>query len=377
MDVFEKWLSLSKAVPLSLAIIARLSHEQPQFPIVVLSRLIKTLHSCSDRWQHLGLHIPLRWDNIFAEPSGRVPLLEALEWVRHPSEKAAWLQHGQALRMAPRLRWLRIHSVDVWPLDLGLQWHHITHLDLSNSFSVQQTMSVIMHCTELKSCRLVVEEEESSWPLPPVVPLQHLHSLDVTVTFDVSLLLDNFVTPALKELYLRTSEGMRPRPIDPRSFQAFIERSSCTLHTLRLEDLCSSDVEVIALIELLPSLVKLSLDYNDLEVMTDRVLSYLDASNKLTLPLLQHLDLVVPIDMSGQGVVEVIKSRWRLHPTTSPFVSRLQHAGVSFLTTEVPDGIYLLQELQKEGLRVSLSWAFSDVWPNSGRYPLRDTVNTR
>jgi len=215
------------------------------------------------RLRELSLELPALWFIPFLQlPSGSVDALESISFHFLPdrqgrdpfSERVMPVFEG-----AKMLHKVALHSdyVCMHPALLRLPWSQLTDLKfIGVELSFERAYGLLRQCTSLVNCELTLANESGSAPdlAPAIVP--NLRSFTLNVTFDSrhDPLLRSLVLPSLADFHLPyTSQTWRPD-----TFASLMTRSSCTLQKVAISLVIPSE-EIEALLQMLPSLVELSL----------------------------------------------------------------------------------------------------------------------
>ncbi|KIK53322.1 hypothetical protein GYMLUDRAFT_88395 [Collybiopsis luxurians FD-317 M1] len=204
--------------------------------------------------------------------------------------------------------------------------------------------------------------------------IKFLTLVDNSATTDrlLELALSSLTLSELKELCIRRELSYNgydagwPKDL----FTSFLSRSSCQLTKLVISSIGLSDTDLIAALQLLPSLVILQLDDNDaspkISPITSNFICALEPlgalersiSNSTLIPKLRYLSL----NFSGNefddlGFISMISSRWLLDSMDTEItgVERIRSVEMRFQEREVDATVYQpLQLLDRMGLRVTV-----------------------
>lgn len=215
---------------------------------------------------------------------------------------------------APNLRYVSTEG----PIStLPLTWNHITSLDIR--LFDDEDMNILHRFPALT----VLELRNSEAYGFGITTLTKLKSLTVVdAEFDGTPLLletafSSFTTPSLRKLIITQVFNYRQLFWAPSAFSAFISRSACKLTTLSLSEVKISDLDLIAALRLLPSLVEFVthslVDPNNdsgSPISTRFINSLNGSSTPPLLPKLRHLYMTVydnPFD--DAAFIDMVSSR--------------------------------------------------------------------
>ncbi|KAF5373156.1 hypothetical protein D9758_001585 [Tetrapyrgos nigripes] len=229
-------------------------------------------------------------------------------------------------------------------------WAQIRDLELRGLSTVTDPSiyRILEHCPNLSSLTYDCADWDPSVDEYELVPneikqtsyLRHL-TIDLWRSFYeppndtlISLLLSSLTLPAVESIIIRSqsrqSFDVFPGDWSSKETQSFFQRSKCALTRLSLEDISLSDEDTLALFELLPSLVDLTIhepyQFENLDnspIITSNVIQRLtsvdcgsSSSDSPTLfPKLERINFTVLGDTVGgtfddRGFADMIRSRW-------------------------------------------------------------------
>ncbi|KAE9399104.1 hypothetical protein BT96DRAFT_1019715 [Gymnopus androsaceus JB14] len=287
---------------------------------------------------------------------------------------------------APNLRALQL-SFEVSSINLDnmprIPQHQITFLKITQRY---WEMAALQNFPNLTTLELEVHGFESQNTRPHIL-LAQLESFTVTLAPshpDPSDFLDDFLSmftfPLLAVLNLHPESNQnKERFWSVNAFDAFISRSSCVLNTLSICGVAISDLELIAALQLLPSLVNFSFD-NSRVVAFDHGSWYdewcpVEAKSPITSLFFSRLTLpespsdpgsstqsiLIPklcslvikcknTSFDGEAFIKMVLSRWLPDPLFA--VDSLRSVVLRLYELEVDDNIYEpLYELDKVGMK--------------------------
>ncbi|KAJ6562710.1 hypothetical protein DFH09DRAFT_1159454 [Mycena vulgaris] len=274
------WLQRSGTCPLSISVVNECTLDS------ITQECLDTILSYSRRLKSLALkHVSDETMSALRSlRSEDVPLLEGIEildttsdpWNTRESEYLAFYS------VPPNLRTVSLKC------DFGQRlptcaWNRITKLCLSSRQSfftsdLTQAVGLLEQCVNLESCRLKFPSLRlsnfamSATSTPYRVTLSHLHALSVKAGSAVDLpfplvhILDSFVVPALKTLAIHQTPSRGPSgeesvpPDVMRAIDELIERSSCALQALWVDQVVGDTEALLRCLHRVPALAQLDLE---------------------------------------------------------------------------------------------------------------------
>lgn len=236
------------------------------------------------------------------------------------------------------------------PLLLGLPWHQLTHLHITNSGfpAFQITHALLLQCPNLVESSLNIPEDIHNSLALPIIRLQHLESLRLSSkgSGEYGELLQYLSAPCLKRLALASEHIESSWSSD--DVVDFIRRSECKIEALK----CSFFLSRLFILEILnetPSLKRLSMGGSE---MLPELIAYM-----IWNPFLMELRWIQAIDQSLMYTMEELK-RYADDPEFDQLVSkRLKPLGI-FLVVQHPfeedDWTTELCALSVKGLEIDL-----------------------
>ncbi|KAE9408922.1 hypothetical protein BT96DRAFT_807403 [Gymnopus androsaceus JB14] len=175
-----------------------------------------------------------------------------------------------------------------------------------------------------------------------------------------------FTFPSLGELIICSEDGSTPNLIWPLdAFSAFISRLACTLTMLSLSSVTVFDLDLIADLNLLPSLINFSIDGllnpEGGSPITSRFLSSLtlhDSGSPL-LPKLRFLSIKLHgASFDDVAFVRMVSSRWLPDPACAAVIGMdcLRSVVLHFEERGVDENTYTpLYDLDRKGMQVVIT----------------------
>ena len=281
----EEWLSRSGQRELSIQVRSQGRHiddvmedTEIDYLVFIMRPLIGVLVQYSYRWKSLELLLPTCLFNQITPRNKNAPLLERLK-VEPPPKGSS--RPGDALKFhfTPLLR--RVDIKDLRLKALELQWDFLTHFS-GVGMTVDECLEVFRRTRRLQHCRFAkIGPNGSEFPIPPnedqilVWTVQRLQ-LNHRHNFGRSYLFNTLTLQSLTSLQYEGNREMLP----VAALSVFITRSRCALTLLALSAVVVSDVDLIDLLKLLPSLEILQLrsPRGDWIGMSDLLLHYFSSN---------------------------------------------------------------------------------------------------
>ncbi|KAF9064621.1 hypothetical protein BDP27DRAFT_1333187 [Rhodocollybia butyracea] len=272
---------------------------------------------------------------------------------------------------APKLRAL---STDKVPISRA-PYHQLTHLSIQRIGDASEMTEALHRYHSVKSIEIELWEinydldedaQLCTWPNITSLTVRKDHDCSgseiMMVFFSLSL-------PSLKELVIEGA-GSRCTPWPGEALISFISTSSCTITIFTLRDLSLSDLDIISVLQVMPSLLHLEIDDGEWH----NRYSWQDRQSPITsllisnlaqpqfLPKLRSLRLISHNksgSFNGRVFVSMVQSRW-FRPGSDMFMAMLtagrgciRSVVLKFSWREVDAEVYKpLRNLDKEGLRV-------------------------
>ncbi|KAF9072207.1 hypothetical protein BDP27DRAFT_1418359 [Rhodocollybia butyracea] len=359
-----RYLERSDDSPLKLMLyIQGVPHEEMQ---ALISSLTQHVH----RWETFTYsgHYPLRRHSSWC--GSHLPLLAELELDIDTSEQDDELSGFDlhCFKDAPRLCALTTTEV---PTSM-VPYHQLRHLKLRNSNS--SLVEMLQRCPSIKSLEL------EGWEGYHTEYSEHYTSRNITSLAIIiegyqgsylELVFFTFDLPSLNTIVLDGYEGGWVS-LPTETFISFISRSSCMITTFTLRSIPLSDLDLIAVLHVMPSLLHLEIEdykwgylhaqYTITLNLISRLIQHESTSISLV-PKLHTLHLLSQCRHTGtfddSTFVSMVESRWfrpgsdRSAEMSMMGRSCIRSVVLKFDWREVDAVVYKpLQILDREGLRV-------------------------
>lgn len=355
LQLMEWWLERSKAVPLTLSVNVPLASGE------ILKDLLPLIRAHLPRCRSLRLWLPETWLSQFSLLSGVLgtPALERLE-VSFSSGQGFAVQTSPMIKLnsqgIPRLRHLSLrlrgsNSVELFAASPGLQ-----SLDLDFSLTPSECRRLLAGCPNVVSCRFrAVDGWLPGLPESGVTTLHNLEELTIQISQPIAPLLDTLCLPSLKTLHIHETLALDSdfQVWNQDSFNAFVQRSGCTLEKLLLHNVLRTEAELVACLRMSNSLVHFGVvDVHGATLCTDHTLNMLTvkAGMPVFMPKLQFFRLGATLRSADGVFADMVNSRW----CGDHGVSKLLSVGVVWKPEEHKEDIRQLQPLRARGLDVPI-----------------------
>ncbi|KAJ8083131.1 hypothetical protein PM082_009000 [Marasmius tenuissimus] len=332
----KSFLKRSRTLPLHLSLILPAekftdgSSRQGACP--TLNSLVK---QC-ERWEHMSLEIvPQHFPSLIFEPiRGRLPLLSVLDLENKGSgNDSGWSSPFSCFDICPALHTLQISPelYDAQEHKVPLPCTQIKTLQLILAHNVT-AFPLLSHCTDVESLELRevggLDKEGDDYS-------GHLTHGGVKILDIGKANTQDDIDGVLKHTTLSRLSSLRIwgrndylvetwLEWDSTYLQAFLHRSSCAITSLYLRALPITDIQALALLRMLPTIMLLNIEEFVLKdenfTVTTRFLDGLNASLDSPsftplVPQLTHLKLLVHAkDLSSDAVLAALSSRWLPDP---------------------------------------------------------------
>ncbi|KIK61382.1 hypothetical protein GYMLUDRAFT_243560 [Collybiopsis luxurians FD-317 M1] len=329
-------------------------------PMLHIPLSLQLLHEHTQRWMSLRSNYPFP---LIDGDYCNFVALETLDLWKcpYPGTKL------DRFRKAHKLTQLKMPIIV--PFDSSLPWNQITCLDIGTV--IGSVGDIIEHLPNLTTLKIISNSSIAIYP-----PRFSDKVTKLVVTFDLETVVDgifSFVTfPALNTLHLRCDSAWKAHnwkwPGDVLA--AFILRSTCKITTLKIDGVPLSDVELIAALQPLTSLVTLKIAYSTdvTDPITTNFIHALHTSkqrdlpcSKLNVPLIPHLRYLSIAcggnDFDHGEFIAMISSRWlpaarTLVTSEGVEIDCLRSVVMELWVCEVDETVYgPLVEMDRTGLR--------------------------
>lgn len=245
-------------------------------PTNILEKLLDVFLPFSSRWHNLLLHLPhpliarLIGNNDIALPS-----LTALNiTISGPTMGAEPLKIPESAT--------NLHNVVFFANDLRTDayifpWAQLTTLSTFGYLHIYECIEIFYLCPNLSSVSLsdihgsLVEEQHSN----SHALLPDLAYLSLSLWKDGAALLDHLILPSLQKADLSFHSLVSLKP-ELTSIISMFRRSSCPLNTLRLWGKYFLEEDVVELVQRVPTVQELEVQYNGEHYASDQVSEILD-----------------------------------------------------------------------------------------------------
>jgi len=308
----HEWFSRSASHPLSLSISLSDGDE----------RQIDAITRVSDRWSTVYFNMSLRNARRFSNIKTHLALLQHLKlgifYAHHLSSCNCPLD---IFKDAPRL-----HSLSIWvefdePIPyftLKLPWSQLKQLHVMG-WSRENSVKTLQKCTNLVHFTYKLDawaaygrmdETSVAFPSEDLVYLPCLQSIDLYEQkgrgFD--FLLDHLMVSALRDVTV----GGQFSPIACHQFTSLLQRSSCYVQNLHLQDFTALESQLMECLEHMPTFVELNTEHSS--CITDNLILRLThgSTKNLLAPKLQRFRIYTlqHLCCPRQLLVDMIQSRW-------------------------------------------------------------------
>ncbi|KAF7771793.1 hypothetical protein Agabi119p4_6104 [Agaricus bisporus var. burnettii] len=282
-NVIQLFIERSGAVPLSWSLEdAKLNLHvvDTNHPPMPVSQIVELYVPHAQRWKHVRIDYGSGWvPNTGLDlipPEDQFPMLETFS-----IKRGYWLDNreiGILARMlaSPRLRGVSWYSQKPYTT-LTMPWTQLTQFSINHLVPVREALNIISLCKKLEDVELNMllptkVEDES-----PVEPLRHdlLQGLKLEVAGDPNILFNAITFPNLKRFEISLTQSPRAPPLSLGLFRQFIDRSTCVLEKLTIEEAQLNPDDLLGLLMYLsPSLTELSFQHERLNAgyMNDQIL---------------------------------------------------------------------------------------------------------
>ena len=259
------WFSRARDSPLSLTITD--TSENPASREDFVNKIIVPF-SHKFKYLHLVLQSS-QVDALFSLPVGSLDFLQELHVVSHtgpefPSILSPWAPPITVFSPQSRLRRIRIQLTPfVIPQIFRLPWNRLETFRCDSSLQSEDCHELLLSCQSLRKLHVRVFGIRYSGPSTVQIPLPNLCSLTVQLcdaeSYDLFFL--PLILPALRSLVIYNYDGL---PWSNRMYSSLLERSGCQIEELYLGTLDAESRDVLALLQLTPSLKSITLSHNTL-----------------------------------------------------------------------------------------------------------------
>ncbi|KAF7375560.1 F-box domain-containing protein [Mycena sanguinolenta] len=341
MELLHLWLSRSGGLPLKLNLTSI-------DPFGVESLIETSLLHCH-RWQDVKFRLPNGSFSGLDLRDVSLPLLQSISlrgdlWSRKP------IVDTFTIADAPSLRHVDLSTLPSTKLDIP--WARMTTLTLLQNIPLRECMPLLKKCRNLVN--LTVSTTGPAATHTDLVTLTSLETL--TCNLGGASVLQNLTLPHLVRLVVTSFSDEAYVP----GFSAFINRSTCPLQFLTVQDTTRSSLSALAaFLRAVPnstSDVELTWYQSRFQHLFS-VLQYMDV-----LPGLKHLRLRAELQMNKEEydkLLEVLRARVEAEPPRIPLESITLKVTIrqQFNLRMMPDSSWItqLRELVSDGLQVDFA----------------------
>jgi hypothetical protein len=352
----EQWIKRSCGLPLSIW--AFLVYDTEEFHASSVA-IMHVIAQHSQRWCNIVLDLPFFCYESLEHIKGHLPNLQSIA-IDHEysglSEQRDTVFQFTMFSDTPLLRSLTISRLEelnqfAFPTD------NLTKLRLLHQ-PINESLEMLQRSPRLIQCDFIDIQGHANAQLIHILADQ-LESLKLMFFNDypdrISDVFDALTIPALRELFFDAEGFYFPHS----SFISLITRSSCSLQTLTLKFIRISDDELLEVLQVVPSLQKLSLIKGSITNETLWMLSSCDPN--ILLPNLKVFGYSSGrnLHFDFSAIVSFLRSRWddrEIVPSDAKVSSIPQLQSVEFDTgVPDPDSMTQLQRFVKEGMDIKLT----------------------
>ena len=257
------WFSRAGDSPLSLTITDTSENPAPKDDFV--NKIIVPF-SHKFRYLHLVLQ-PSQIKALFSLPVGSLDSLEELHVVAHTGfiptpVLLPWAPPISVFSPLARLRRIRIQLTPlVIPQTFRLPWDRLETFRCDSSLQSEDCHELLLSCRPLRKLHVRVFGIKHSSPSTVQIPLPNLCSLTVQLcdaeSYDLFFL--PLILPALRSLIIYNYDGL---PWSPKMYSSLLDRSGCQIEELYLGTLDADSRDVLAILQLTPSLKSITFSHN-------------------------------------------------------------------------------------------------------------------
>lgn len=344
--MISEWLRRSGRLPLFISVSIGFNERPAQ-------ELLDVICHHSARWKRIrfefrGLYCPPMYSLALA--NGNTPLLRAFEFDARDISSVNISPVITLLNLAPKVREV------IWVDDLAdtrllmeLPLSQLSRLSITTSHGTLNYLELLNQCYNLEQIR-ITRPRPGDTRLPSV-PLALFKLTSLSITYDVTVLLDSLTLPALKHVRIY-SEVLASRSLErymgtrrgaiegdegsglwsPLSFLSLVQRSSCNIESLTL-DTCMTETSLAQCLEMTTaSLMQLTITG---VTITDKLISSLTCPPPIT-SLSSFTSLDPPTYNSLCPLLQEIRLNTRLISTTGALQKMVESRLISSHNTHIP-----------------------------------------
>ncbi|KDR84139.1 hypothetical protein GALMADRAFT_700017 [Galerina marginata CBS 339.88] len=273
-ELLNQCLDRSGKRLLVIRLIAKPKMAFPADSPVKMSPLFDVIRQCAPRWQKLFVHLPQRLYAAFVGDLTCAPSLVHLEL--EPMGGTVTEQKCFQLAETPSLTHLDISRQFLSQIDV--QWYNLTTFNCG-ILSIDELFELLRRAKRLLQCGFfILFEDCGDYPLPeiPIVhqSLRKLRFVASNTSDDSTLeaLFNGIELPSLDEIHIDCSDTAQLVSV-PRGLHSLFERSRCPLTQFSICNDKSSGLDILSILESLPTVTNLYLEGR--KMMTNTVLKLL------------------------------------------------------------------------------------------------------
>ncbi|KAF9447403.1 hypothetical protein P691DRAFT_802514 [Macrolepiota fuliginosa MF-IS2] len=337
-NLIQLFIDRSAAVPLSWSLedakpsLTVVDTNRPPMPV---SQIVELYVPHAERWKHVRIDYGSGWvpntglDRLPA--NSEFPLLETLS-----IKRGYWLDNREisilsSMLSSPRLRGVSWYSQKPYTT-LTMPWSQLKQFSINHLVPVREALNIISLCDRLEDVEMNILLPTKIDDESPIETLKHdvLQGLKVEVAGDPNILFNTITFPNLKRFEISLSQGPRVPPMSLDLFRQFIDRSSCVLEKLTIEEAQLNPDDLLDLLMYLStSLTDLSFQHerHNAGYINNKILRMLthpdvhgpkyieDPSIRSTFsgllcPKLKYLRLWGVVGSSDGVLTDMLQSRW-------------------------------------------------------------------
>ena len=342
----QEWFNRSGSLPLDISC--------NQWAEVVAANYVNTAQSIVDvilsvahRWRNVTVAAPAHtMASLLSHPPHNLPFLESLNFI------FIWRWHPPGLRIpsseynicrAPSLRKLSLEQLEGNPLQLPVNWEHLTDLILilqgesSGQLPLHQAAELLSRCRHLIRCKLRIGKTYEAPPAHlPSFALPYLECFTVFEVADATSMFNCLDLPALRQVTYYTTVRAH---LSQRSLLTLLRKSNGSIREFTVNPQQFTRGELIECLRLIPHATILTFDNhishrrpavaaygrNPTILHKDLLYSFLPSatSGHPLCPKLQVLHVSPHLDVSDEDLLEFILEKQKGVPSNVLPLNRL------------------------------------------------------
>ena len=287
-ELLEEWISRAGSRNLYIY----LNEEEPHkgWKEAPPHKIMHTIASISHKWETADIFLP---EDNYADLipiKDNLPVLKSLS-IR-PSKHECIDIDLRIFETCPLLQSLDI--VQYYLENLFVPWKQLTRL-YADGLLIEECFHVFRECQNLITCHLdKIVSDEDIVMLPVLIPHRSIESFDVTSSEvqEIALVFGNVTLPGLRKVQITCSDSSWTVDTITPFLASFFSRSSCNLQSLISNCIFHLEMDLIHILDALPSLIHLNVEERDFHFSVEflDLLHHADF-HELFLPNLQALTL--------------------------------------------------------------------------------------